>query len=198
MTRLEYMKHIKSCLKRLPKQDLEQALEYFHEYFEEAGPEQEARAIEDLGDPKAAAEQILRNLAITNARETKGNNIKRSAASVWVGILAICAAPIALPLVLLIALTVILVVLTVLTAIGSLLFIGVILTVLSPVLLLSGVYLLFTYPASGAVTIGCGLAVLGFGILICFISIKMGKLFLNGMTKLLGLCVKGGRHEKTL
>lgn len=197
MTRTEYMNRIKTCLKRLPKQDLEQALDYFNEYFDEAGPEQETKAIEDLGEPKAAAEQILRNLAITNAGETEKKNIKRSMDSVWIGILAVCAAPIALPLMLAFVVVIFSLAISVLAVIGSLLLTGALTAVLSLVPLFGGCYLLFTYPAGGIVTLGVGLLFLGGGLLTGMACIAAGKLFLNGMTKLLGLCVKGGRsHDK--
>ena len=41
MTRQEYMEELKKYLKRLPQEDFDNAIEYFSEYFEEAGPEKE-------------------------------------------------------------------------------------------------------------------------------------------------------------
>ena len=41
MTRKEYMEQLRKYLKRLPKEDYENAIEYFSEYFDEAGPENE-------------------------------------------------------------------------------------------------------------------------------------------------------------
>ena len=37
MTRKEYMEQLRKYLKRLPKEDYENAIEYFSEYFDEAG-----------------------------------------------------------------------------------------------------------------------------------------------------------------
>ena len=45
-------------------------MDYFTEYFEEAGPENEAQVIEELGDPKDAAEEIIRSLSSNQAEET--------------------------------------------------------------------------------------------------------------------------------
>ena len=69
MNRNEYMKRHGYRLRRLPKEDFDRAMEYFTEYFEEAGPENEQQAIEDLGAPEAAADQIVRDMAFENARE---------------------------------------------------------------------------------------------------------------------------------
>ena len=62
MNREEYMKLLQHRLRRLPKEDYNRAIAYFIEYFEEAGPEREAQAIEDLGSPELAADQIIRDL----------------------------------------------------------------------------------------------------------------------------------------
>ena len=62
MTRNEYMEQLKRYLRRLPKEDYENAVEYFSEYFDEAGPENEQQMMKDLGDPKEAAREVLLNL----------------------------------------------------------------------------------------------------------------------------------------
>ena len=55
MTKTEYMKLLSKKLRRLPKEDYNRAVEYFEEYFAEAGPENEQQAIRDLGSPEEAA-----------------------------------------------------------------------------------------------------------------------------------------------
>lgn len=47
MTKSEYMKKLSYSLRRLPKEDFNQAIDYFEEYFAEAGEENEQQAIED-------------------------------------------------------------------------------------------------------------------------------------------------------
>ena len=61
MTRKEYMEQLRKYLKRLPKEDYENAIEYFSEYFDEAGPENEQQVMEELGEPKEAARELLLN-----------------------------------------------------------------------------------------------------------------------------------------
>ena len=46
MTRNEYMEQLKKYLKRLPKEDYDNAIEYFSEYFDEAGSENEQQVME--------------------------------------------------------------------------------------------------------------------------------------------------------
>ena len=60
MTRTEYIAKLTKYLRKLPQKDYEEALEYFMEYFEEAGPENEAQVIAELGTPKEAAHEVIR------------------------------------------------------------------------------------------------------------------------------------------
>ena len=56
------MEQLRKYLKRLPKEDYENAIEYFSEYFDDAGPENEQQVMEELGEPKEAARELLLNL----------------------------------------------------------------------------------------------------------------------------------------
>ena len=58
MNKQEYMNQLKERLRRLPKEDFARAVEYYEEYFAEAGEENEAKAIEDLGSPQEAADYL--------------------------------------------------------------------------------------------------------------------------------------------
>ena len=51
MKRDEYIAQLKKYLKRLPKKEYDSAIEYFTEYFDEAGPEREQEVIQELGQP---------------------------------------------------------------------------------------------------------------------------------------------------
>lgn len=67
MTKKEYMKKLAYQLRRLPKEDFDKAMDYFEEYFEDAGIENEQKAIEDLGAPEEAASALILDLAQENA-----------------------------------------------------------------------------------------------------------------------------------
>ena len=55
MTSGEYLKQLEKYLRKLPQSDYEDAMEYFTEYFADAGPENEQAVIKELGTPKQAA-----------------------------------------------------------------------------------------------------------------------------------------------
>ena len=90
LTKEEYLAQLKKYLKRLPKEDYNNAMDYFTEYFEDAGPEGEAALIQELGTPKEAAYEILDNL-ITEKRKDPDTPIWKI---IFLTFLSICAAPI--------------------------------------------------------------------------------------------------------
>lgn len=62
MTREEYLLQLGKYLKHLPKEDYASAMEYFEEYFSESGDENISTAMKELGSPKEAAAELLKNL----------------------------------------------------------------------------------------------------------------------------------------
>ena len=59
MNKETYLQDLRKALKILPQSDRDEAIEFYEEYFEEAGPENEAKVIEELGAPKSLAKKIL-------------------------------------------------------------------------------------------------------------------------------------------
>ena len=58
MNRADYMAALRRALSVLPEEERANALRYYEEYFDDAGPENEAKAIEELGEPAKVAAQI--------------------------------------------------------------------------------------------------------------------------------------------
>jgi len=108
MTRTEYLAQLDNYLKKLPAKDYQEAMDYFTEYFDEVGPEGEAAAIAELGNPKEAAHEIIINLLDKKIEEDsqEASSVKNSKQIVQIAILSILAAPLAIPL-LILALTLI-------------------------------------------------------------------------------------------
>lgn len=97
MTKVEYLAKLDKYLRKLPKEDYQEAMDYFSEYFEEAGPENEAQVIAELGTPKEAARDIISRLLdekIIDQEKTPKSRVSM----VWLAILAILSAPVTLPL----------------------------------------------------------------------------------------------------
>lgn len=114
MNREDYLKQLDKYLRKLPKEDYENAMNYFTEYFDEAGEEGEQGVIEELGTPKEAAAELLKNLLDRKTGEDDQNaeqeddfddeadsgtgKGKKKGSILWIACLAILAAPIGAPL----------------------------------------------------------------------------------------------------
>ena len=103
MTRTEYLAELDKYLKRLPEVDYQEAMDYFVEYFEEAGPENEETVIAELGTPKEAANDVISTVLGKHVTEPN-KTPKTNATIIGIIVLSIFAAPIGLPLLLLLIL----------------------------------------------------------------------------------------------
>lgn len=103
MTRTEYLAQLDKYLKKLPRHDYQEAMDYFVEYFDEAGPENESQVIAELGSPREAAHEIMVNLLDKIIEEDEPKNTKNV---IQIAILSILAAPLAIPLALVVAILV--------------------------------------------------------------------------------------------
>ncbi|MGP1530402.1 MAG: DUF1700 domain-containing protein [Treponema sp.] len=98
MTRREFMAELAARLHRLPKEDLLAALQYYEEYFDEAGSQNEQEVIRELRSPAHIASKILSDYAVKEAKKARAST-KSGWRAFWFTILAICAAPVAVPLI---------------------------------------------------------------------------------------------------
>ena len=196
MTKTEYMRTLAHKPRRLPKEDYDKAMEYFEEYFAEAGPEFEQQAIEDLGSPEDAANQLIIDLAAKNVQEPP-KTVKRGLSAIWIGILGICAAPIALPLGFAL-LAVFICFLIVILAVIFCLFLAAVAVVASGIIgVFGGGILLFSTFADGLATIGLGLFALGAGVLLVYGAVNFCRWFLGKTSKSLGNISKGGKKNES-
>mgnify|MGYP001310771237 CR=1 FL=1 len=69
MNRQDFMNQLAAELSKLPKEEVQAAMEYYSEYFDEAGPEREQQAIKDLGSPSKIATQIKADYAVRQLDE---------------------------------------------------------------------------------------------------------------------------------
>lgn len=63
MTRTEFLTKLEQALAALPYEERRDALNYYEEYFDSAGQENEAQTIADLGSPEEVARSILESSA---------------------------------------------------------------------------------------------------------------------------------------
>lgn len=190
MKKTEYLAELDRYLRKLPEADYKEAMEYFTEYFDEAGEDKEEEVIRELGTPKEAANEIIHNILGKTLVEDKPRSYKQT---LTIAVLAILAAPIGLPLVI--------------ALLGFLL--GVALFILG--ILLAGVILLLALFAVGifymvdavnlwqqvslsaaSISFGGGMFAVGVGLLACLILYQLIKLCGRGLLLLIHTLTKKG------
>lgn len=70
MTKYEYLAKLEQLLSAMPQQERRDALDYYAEYFDAAGPDHEAETAEKLGDPETVARKILEGEGLTGEENT--------------------------------------------------------------------------------------------------------------------------------
>lgn len=176
MNRASFLKKLRGKLQRLPAHEIDAALAYYEEYFDEAGEENEQRVIQQLGSPSHVASQIMADYALKDLEATStSTSTKKNMSAIWLIILAIISAPLSLPL--------LVVAIALIFSFGAVIFsiiIAIIATVLSIffggiVALISGFFILAQDWATALLFMGVGFIVTGLGILLFPIVARLIK-----------------------
>ena len=64
MKRDQFLKELERLLQGIPEQERKEAMQYYMDYFDDAGPENEERVIAELGSPESVARTIKEDLGI--------------------------------------------------------------------------------------------------------------------------------------
>lgn len=196
MTKKEYIYHLKNRLRNLLIDEVESAVDYVSELFDEAGEENAEEVARDLGSPAKFAAQIRAEYAINQhclpedttavyREKPKSNNGWKTLALILLGIAAL---PVGLPLVLVLAVLIFVAVVVgvcLLFALGCVLLAGFI-AVCS--LVYAGFKMLTVSLASGLMSIGLGLIGISGVVLIAtaaiYLFIKLKPIVINGFANL--------------
>lgn len=165
MSRDKFLTELQAKLKKLPQDEIEAALDYYREYFDEAGEENVDQVIKKLGSPSKVASHILAEYATKELAEHP-ESAKKSISAIWFILLAILASPIALPIIIFVISMVFTIVVlcgaflfTFFTLIISLAFAGI-------VSVIAGFSVIAQHWQTSLFFIGAGLAATGIGILL--------------------------------
>lgn len=178
LTKEEYLAQLKKYLKRLPKEDYNNAMDYFTEYFEDAGSEGETSLMQELGTPKEAAYDILDNL-ISEKKKDPGTPVWKI---ILLTFLAICAAPLGVSLLIAVALAGVLVIIAGLLCIFAL---GAASVIIGGKLFLRGAVAITASLSGASLISGAGLFSIGLGILAVLAVIYFCKWVILGLAHLI-------------
>lgn len=188
MSKKEYLEQLRKYLRRLPKEDYDNAMDYFTEYLEEVGAEGEQQAMEELGMPKKAAGEVLSQLLLEKTEENQNTPSEMGAKKktpigtiLLIAFLALFTVPIGGMLTV-----------ALLMAAGTLLFAAGILLVsvllvlicvsfagilMGGKLMLRGLIAISVSPSGSCIILGTGFLFLGLGILFLLLMISLIRRF---------------------
>lgn len=184
MNKKEFLDQLENLLSDLPEEERREAMEYYVEYFDEAGQDKEEDVLKEFGSPEEVAEHIHAELAekglIVYEPPVK-NKSAESKINGWkiacIVILCLCAAPIVIPLgvaALALGFSIIVAIFSAMAGV-FLAMCGVTFAfaVVAIVLFVLGIIKLFSLPLVGLMFVGLSFLFAGLSLLFGFIVVKM-------------------------
>lgn len=168
---------------RVPDSQLDAVMEYYSAYFDDAGPEREQEVIDGLGTPAQVTRQILGERALKDLEKKESRGVLRTLGMV---VLAIFAAPIALPVALLIALAAILLVALIALGVVMIGVCGVAAVAVGGAAAVLGFGVVLSNWATSLYFLGGGLVLAGMGFLMILVTLALGRWCIRGFTRLAG------------
>lgn len=183
MTKDEFLSKLRKGLKRLPPEEIENAMAYYEEYLEDAGEENQTDAVAALGSPNKIASQISAEYAVKDLKTDP--SAKKGLAAVWMVLLAVFASPIAVPIAIAVACVAFAMVIVVFALIFSFAAVALSLTLAGIVCVIVGLILTVQNFPVALFYIGAGLVTLGLGVIFGLLVAKLSKKSFNGIVHMI-------------
>lgn len=174
MNKRDFITSLISELKNIEPSELQDIIQYYNEYFDEAGEENEEQVIKELGSPKTLANQIKTDSAIKYLQKSN-LSAKKSFKSVWVIIGAIFAAPVALPIGIALAAVAIALAITFACLILTFFLLSASLAVLGVFIAVTSFFIIPTNFGSFLLMFGLGLIMAGLSILVFIPTLMLAR-----------------------
>lgn len=189
MNKKKFLAELSKCLRALPKEDREDAINYYVEYFDEMGVDDLEDVTAKVGKPQEVAKEIISNCAEKRMDEHKEKGgMKNSALVIWMIILAIMASPIAIPVAIALIAVLLSLVIAVVCTVGGLAIGGIAVIFSGIVSVIAGIVAVVGV-AQKFVVFGVALIALALGILWIIALGKLAELILKLVVKLFRMIV---------
>ncbi|HKM04016.1 MAG TPA: DUF1700 domain-containing protein [Lachnospiraceae bacterium] len=173
MNRVEFMKQLEALLFDISSSEKEEAIQYYSDYFDDAGVENEAYVINELGSPEKVAATIKESHEIKDEKNdnssynNNNSNNKNTALLIIIGVLTF---PFWFPLFIGLAGTAFGIVMALLGIVLGIGLAGIALMISSVILLGFSIVKLLFSPLGGLCLIGISLFMCGIAILMCMLA----------------------------
>lgn len=192
MNKHEYLAVLNKELHKLPEEERKNAIQYYIEYFDDAGMENEQRVILELGHPKEVANEILSDYAIKriNMPTLSQPFDKKPLAFLKWAIIALVASPIALPIAFCLLLFILGVMVATLLLVILLVGTAVVGIAAGVIAVAVAFYLSFADFATAICAAGLGVIVIALSILFGMFGVGIGRLIIKLIKKLITFVVE--------
>ena len=197
MSKENYLWLLQSNLKNVPPEEAANIIQYYREYFEEAGEENVQKVIAELGPPQQLAKRVSADYVIRGMESngTRGQNVKSAISNTWLIVLAVCCSPIWFPLAIVFAVLLFALVVVIFSLLFSLVVVAAAFSVSGVVALVTGGAALFSHVPTGLMTMGIGLLMTGLGILLMIAMVRLIVLAKRGFLAVARKCISGRKTE---
>jgi len=185
MNRNDFLNELKRRLRKLPYDEIKEAVDYYEGYFDDAGPENEQTAINELGSPAAVASQIIANFAVKEA-DSEDKSVKKNWRTVWLVILALFASPIAIPIALSVGAVALALIISLSAVILSLFVSGIALFAGGLASIIAGLLVVFQSVPTTLLYTGVGLMLTGIGAALVIAMTALSKKCFAWLSKKIG------------
>ncbi|MBO4864315.1 MAG: DUF1700 domain-containing protein [Eubacterium sp.] len=197
MNKIQFMSELSRKLRRLPKDEFDDAMNYYNEYFLDAGLDDNTDVIPIVGTPEEVSKRILDECVDRQIEKVKTEGgVKNSSRAIWLVILGIFAAPIAFPVAIALFAVFFSLIVAAFAVLISLIVAGAAIA-LGGIGLIPIIFMADTF-AQGLVILGVSLICLSLGILLCIGIFKLGELFVRGIANLFSHIGSKKKKEKTV
>lgn len=177
ITKESYLKALRDNLKNVPPQEVDNIMQYYTEYFEEAGEENTQQVIDELGSAWQLAQKVSAGYVIQNIESGTGNKtIKQKASNTWALVTAIVTAPVWIPLIIVVAVVMLALFVSIIGIIVSFFAVAVCAVAAAVILFFTGLFMAFESVGAGLVLIGMALEFIAVTILMVLMATGVVKL----------------------
>ena len=188
------MQRLRKKLSPLPSGEIDSAVQYYEEYFDEAGTENEPAIIDELGPPEKVASMIKVNHAVNDIKKSDGS-AKKSLKAIFIVILAIFASPIAIPIGIAVFAVILSLVIALLAVFISLLAAGVGVAAGGLLSIIAAVVVLAQSPATFVFYAGFGLTSIAVGVALFMSVAYISKICFRWIANMASKLVVGRRGK---
>ena len=182
--RREFIDDLKKRLRKLPYDEIKEAVDYYEEYFDDAGADNEMVVLGELGSPSSIAAQIIASFAVKGTGSEK--SVKRNWHSAWLVIISLLASPAAVPVAIAVGAVALAVVIAMSAVVLALFLVGIVLFGGGIMYVIVGIVVIAQSVPTTLFMLGSGLVLMGAGTTVVIVTSALSRKCFSWLAKQVG------------